>query len=464
MKKWWPVYLIAVLIAGCETSESIPHDLIITNANIFNTITGKTELHKTIVIDTGYITAILDAGIPVTGKSTIDAKERLITPGFIDAVGHLDDIYGERPDTLNLQINSIPATVSVFAETYLPYGVTTVRNSGDGSGYYALADYLSRATDPKVPDFYFSGGSIAGWYDGPPYINHLLVQDSSEAEFWVNSLHSSGSAQSIKLYCNGAMNYSIFTAALHRATQLEMIVTAQVQGEITIDSALSLGLRNFEHASTLCYQRNLFHFNDDPAFNDTIQKYWNYQDEGIRIYRFLEAANYVGPDNQKIQSTILNMKAHDATMTTSLHFFAQWLEKTWFCSSPKAIRFETQNFTELQKQRCVNGYTILSGYVKQMYTAGVPLVMGTDHKDGGKAVLSEILLLNEIGIPMQDVLRIATINTARATGLSNQYGSIEPGKHANLILFDSDPLQNPQNILSGKTIIKDGIVYQTTQH
>jgi len=255
------------------------------------------------------------------------------------------------------------------------------------------------------------------------------------------------------------MNYPIFSAALRKAQSLDMIVTSQVQGEITIDSALSLGLVNFEHASTLCYQRNLFNFNDDPAFNDTIQKYWDYQDEGIRIYRFLEAANFCGKNNPQINATIMRMKSHNATMTTSLHFFAQWLDKTWFCSEPKGIRFETDNFTALHNERCLHGYSILTSYVKKMYDAGIPLVMGTDHKDGGKAVLSELMLLHEIGIPMSHAFQIATINTARATGLADKYGSIESGKRANLVIFEKNPLDDAKNVLGKKTIIKDGVVY-----
>lgn len=449
-----------ILLGGCSGKETISHDLVIINVTLFNTITGESELHKTIVIDTGYITAILDSGIDVDGDTIIDAHDRLITPGFIDAVGHLDDVFGDRPDTLNLKVSTAQQCAHQFAQTYIPYGVTTVRSSGDGSGYYVLADYLSQLHDAQVPDFYFSGGSIAGWYEGSPYINHLLVQDSTEAEYWITSLHNSGSVNSIKLYCNGGMNYSIFKAALHKAAELNMTVTSQVQSEITIDSALTLGLKNFEHASTLCYQRNLFHFNDDPAFNDTISTYWNFQDKGVRIYRFLEAANYVGANNPKILNTIRKMKAYNATMTTSLHFFAQWLGKTWFCSTPKAVRFETDSFTLQQKQRCLNGYSVLSGYVKQMYDAGIPLVMGADHKDGGKAMLSEILLLNEIGIPMPAVIQIATINTARATGLQDKYGSIEVGKRANIIIFENSPLVNPQNILGAKTILHNGCIYQ----
>lgn len=445
--------LFLLFVVSCSTPPQPRHQLAITNATVFNSVDGSVQRNKTIVIDSGYITGIVDAGMEIAADCTLDAQHKLVTPGFIDAVGHLDDVFGDRPDTLKL---SVDQCVKKFSETYLPYGVTTVRNSGDGTGYYAIADYLRQNHSADVPDFYFSGGSIAGWYDGSPYINHLLVQDSSEAAYWIGSEAASGSVNSIKLYCNGPMNYSTFTAALRKAQSLELNVTAQVQNEITIDSALSLGLLNFEHASTLCYQRDLFNFSTDEGFNDTLKKYWHNEDRGSRIYPFLEAANYSWPDSAVIIATIKNMAAHHATMTTSLHFFAQWLGKTWFCSAPKASRFDCTWFSGEQKLRCEKGYEILSRYVKRMYDEGVTLAIGTDHRDGGKAVLSEILLLNETGIPMEACLQIATGNTASTIGMDTYYGTIEPGKRADLIVFDKNPLEASQNLLEHKTIIKDG--------
>jgi imidazolonepropionase-like amidohydrolase len=446
-----------LLLSGCsDPGTEHTHQLVITNASVLNTLTGEVVKHQTIVIDSGYITDVLDSVTDVQAGTIIDAQNKLVVPGFIDAVGHLDDVFGDRPDTLK---SSVEECMKVFSETYLPYGVTTVRSSGDGTGYYAIADYLRQFPSAQSPDFYFSGGSIAGWYDGSPYINHLLVQDSTEAEYWVTSMYKAGSVSSIKLYCNGAMNYSIFRAALDRAQNCNLNVTAQVQNEITIDSALSLGLRNFEHASTLVYQRNLFHFTDDRTFNDTLQHYYHDQEEGSRIYPYMEAALRVGPDHPQVIATIANMKAHNATMTTSLHFFAQWLNRCYFSSVPKAARFDTHHFTTEQLARCTQGFDILSRYVKQMYDAGVLLAIGTDHKDGGKAVLSEILLLHEAGIPMNDCLRIATINTAKTIGQEEKYGSITAGKHANLIIFEEDALNDPQALLKGKTVIKDGVVY-----
>ena len=42
----------------------------------------------------------------------------------------------------------------------------------------------------------------------------------------------------------------------------------------------------------------------------------------------------------------------------------------------------------------------------------------------------------------------------------SQYGSIEPGKKANLVIFDKSPFDDYKNFLSNKMVIKDGKVYQ----
>jgi len=57
------------------------------------------------------------------------------------------------------------------------------------------------------------------------------------------------------------------------------------------------------------------------------------------------------------------------------------------------------------------------------------------------------------------VFKIATLNSAKAIGLESHYGSIEKGKKANIIIFNSNPLKNSHNLLEKKTIIKDGVVF-----
>ncbi|WKK67067.1 amidohydrolase family protein [Lutimonas zeaxanthinifaciens] len=95
-----------------------------------------------------------------------------------------------------------------------------------------------------------------------------------------------------------------------------------------------------------------------------------------------------------------------------------------------------------------------------LHKNGIILNTGSDTYEPGKAILSEMLLFNELGIPMNEVLKITSLNSARSMNMDISYGSIEVGKKAQLILFDENPLLEPLNLLSKKTVIKDGYIWK----
>ena len=70
--------------------------------------------------------------------------------------------------------------------------------------------------------------------------------------------------------------------------------------------------------------------------------------------------------------------------------------------------------------------------LKRLFDAGVPLVPGTD----GSSFNGELELYERAGIPAPEVLRIATIVSAKAMGDDRDYGSIAPGMEADLVVLD----------------------------
>ncbi|MQY22273.1 amidohydrolase family protein [Nocardia macrotermitis] len=89
-----------------------------------------------------------------------------------------------------------------------------------------------------------------------------------------------------------------------------------------------------------------------------------------------------------------------------------------------------------------------SASVGALYAAGVPILAGTDAAEQpglprlvahGESLHSELELLVEAGLSTVDALRAATVLPARHFGLSDR-GVIEPGKRADLVLVDRDPL------------------------
>jgi imidazolonepropionase-like amidohydrolase len=99
----------------------------------------------------------------------------------------------------------------------------------------------------------------------------------------------------------------------------------------------------------------------------------------------------------------------------------------------------------------------------EAHAAGVPMVIGDDY---GTAVLQQgeyatelEFYVKEVGIPPLDVLCWATRNGARLMGRSDDLGTVEAGKLADLLVVDGDPvtdircLQDRERLLA---IVKGG--------
>ena len=93
-------------------------------------------------------------------------------------------------------------------------------------------------------------------------------------------------------------------------------------------------------------------------------------------------------------------------------------------------------------------YANARGSVAALYRAGVPVLAGTDANDSpgtpsrvphGESLHRELELLVEAGLSTLDALLAATALPARYFGLPDR-GTIEPGKRADLVLIDGDPL------------------------
>lgn len=97
--------------------------------------------------------------------------------------------------------------------------------------------------------------------------------------------------------------------------------------------------------------------------------------------------------------------------------------------------------------------------VKMAYDMGVKIAMGTDKGIPGNMyenALSELILLNEVGIPPEEVLKISTYNSADLLDILDRYGSLEPGKSASFILLDADPTTDINNIYAHKSVWQEG--------
>ncbi len=92
---------------------------------------------------------------------------------------------------------------------------------------------------------------------------------------------------------------------------------------------------------------------------------------------------------------------------------------------------------------------------KKIFDAGGVLTLGTDRAWGATSHM-EMDLLHKAGIPLQALVRIATLNGAVYLGKEKDLGSIERGKIADMVLLNADPTQDVKNYQAIAAVFKDG--------
>ena len=104
----------------------------------------------------------------------------------------------------------------------------------------------------------------------------------------------------------------------------------------------------------------------------------------------------------------------------------------------------------------------------KLYDAGVPLIFGTDTPfafgNFFHSVMNEIHGLKAAGLPNEVILRMATSDAAAALGIDDRVGTIEPGKLADLVLVDGDPVADIEALSRVTLVAKEGrIVFRREQ-
>jgi imidazolonepropionase-like amidohydrolase len=99
--------------------------------------------------------------------------------------------------------------------------------------------------------------------------------------------------------------------------------------------------------------------------------------------------------------------------------------------------------------------------LRRAVPAGVRIAFGTDagvSKHGRNA--DEFALMVQHGMTPMQALEAATVNAADLLGLADEIGSLEPGKRADIVAVDGDPLQDVTVLTDVDFVMRDGRVYR----
>jgi imidazolonepropionase-like amidohydrolase len=437
-------------------------------------------IEKNRIVD---IATVGNPGVPIDpegrpkagpGDREMDLQGMFVLPGLIDMHGH---IGGKEQGT--------PAEY-VF-KLWMGHGITTVRDPGSINGVDWVLDEKARSAKNEITAPRIQSYVVFGQGRDKPIVT------PEEARQWVDQIAAKG-ADGVKFFGSPP---EIFHAALDEikkrglrsACHHSQIYVARVNA---LTSA-RWGLTTMEHWYGL----------PEALFTDrTVQDYprdYNYLDESDR---FGEAGRLwkqaAAPGSEKWNQVIDEMIRLDFTIDPTLTIYeasrdlmrarrAEWHEEytlpsLWAFYSPSRQTHGSYwyNWTTEDEVAWKENYRIWMTFLNDFKNRGGRVTTGSDsgyiYKLYGFDYIRELELLREAGFHPLEVIRSATLNGAQALGMDKEIGSVEPGKLADLVVVEENPIQDlkvlygtgairvtPDNkvvrVGGVKYTIKDGIVF-----
>lgn len=420
-----------------------------------------------------------DARIPIMpGDRVLQLDGHYLLPGFIDMHAHFG---GDE--------QGVPA--EYVAKLWLGHGITTIREPGSFNGLDWVLAHQARSAKSEITSPRIIPYVAFGQGEGGP----LLTEEDTRN--WVRRIARQGAA-GIKFFGAPA---NIMRAALDEAHEQglgSMMHHAQldVVNWNVMDSARA-GLTSMEHWYGL----------PEAMFTDkVIQHYpldYNYTNEQ---HRFGQAgrlwAQAAKPGSSKWIEVRDELIALDFTIDPTLTIYeasrdlmremnADWHREytppvLWQFFQPSLISHGSywHDWTTADEVAWKNNFRLWMQFLNDYKNHGGRVTLGSDAgyiwKLYGFGYIREMELLQEAGFHPLEVLRSATFLAAEALGMSDEIGSVRPGKLADLVITDENPLANfkvlygtghfklgadnkPTRVGGVTYTIKDGIVYDAKE-
>lgn len=397
--------------------------------HLFDAASGRTRGETSIVVRGERIESVQAGAIAApAGATAIDLGNATCLPGLIDSHTHLTSQMSQSSysDQFRLNIADYAIESTVYAHRTLQAGFTTVRNVGDSDGEsIALRNAVNAGTVPG-PRIFTAGtaiGSTGGHADptngyrkdlqGDPGPKQGIIDGTADAWKAVRQHYKDG-ADLIKIMPSGGVLDESSSAANPQLTVEEIqavvaaahdygfTVAAHAHGAEGIRRAVVGGVDSIEHGT----------FMDDAD---------------MKLMK--ERGTWYVP-------TIIAGK-----------FVEEKADQGWY--PPQVAR----------KAREVG--PIIQHTAGKAYRAGVKIAFGTDagvypHGENAK----ELQYMVEAGMPPAFALQAATTHAAELLKKSKDLGSIEPGKYADIIAVDGDPLADITLMQKVGFVMKAGKVYR----
>ncbi len=393
---------------------------------------GKLNGETTIVIEGKRIKEVLAGNQERAGAQTIDLKQATCLPGLIDSHTHLT--MQITPTYYSDQFRWNPADYAirstVYAKRTLDAGFTTVRNVGDNDyDSVSLRNAINAGIVPG-PRIFTAGtaiGSTGGHADDTNGYRHDLAGDPGPKQGIINSPEDAWKAVR-EHYKNGADLIKIMPSGgvLDEGSSVD-------NAQLTIEEVKAIVAAAHDNGFTVAAHAH--------------------GAEGIRRAVIggvdsIEHGTFINDEDMKL------MKEHGTWLVPTI-IAGKYVEEQ--ASKPGVYPPQVA-----AKAKLVG--PIIQAAAGRAYKAGVKIAFGTDaavYPHGQNA--KEFQYMVEAGMPPMFVIQAATTHAAQLLKHEKDLGSIAPGKFADVIAVNGNPLDDVTLLQKVSFVMKEGVVYKISK-
>ncbi len=419
-----------------------------------------------------------------SGAVRIDGRGKFLTPGIMDSHVHVGDVPG-------LPFASDDPTLKSLADayfrqqprSYLYYGVTQVLNLASGPEHVEAFK-----AQPQHPDLFSCGPAIV--LDGYPAVfidaavRHSIVPDYiyEPANAAKHPLPSGADAarhtpEAVidKIAASGAPCVKIFIEdGFGEATGWPIMSKETLQRVRA--ATRKRGLVLLAHANAIDMQRIAVEAQVDVIAHGL----WNWNeystDEGVppeiaAHLRNIHAKKIDYQATMRVLPALADLFREDTLKDPAYAKVVPAPLLEWY-GTPAGNWFKDQLRKDMGNppdMKAMHNFLVVGSRgmraAKYLHDLGHPLLLGSDTPSGptfgnqpGYDTYREMRMMAQSGIALPAIFQAATINNARRFGLDKDYGTVETGKIANLLLLTANPLESMRAWNSIDRIILRGAV------
>lgn len=381
---------------------------------------------QTVLVSNGRIVEIGGtAGIRIPDDALrIDGKSRYLLPGLADM--HVHQWGGG--DLL----------------LFLANGVTTIRNMWGTSRQLVWRSKIARG-QMLGPTIYTAGPLLDG--EPPIWNGSKVIETTEEAEQEIAREKKAG-YDFIKVY--NRLSQEVYDAIIAAANKYRMQVTGHVPYAVGLEHALKAGQNSIEHLTGYFAAIET----DDSPFkgkHDPQSRYGapDYVDDA-KVSQVVTDTTRAGTWN--CVTLIVNQKFIPSQETPQIlrrpeMKYASPLDLASWDPS-KDFRLKTMTASDFEKVR--KGDKLRLRLTKALHDAGAHLLLGTDTPNPfvvqGFSIHEELRNLVQAGLTPYEAIKAGTCDAAQFFNATQEFGTIEVGKRADLILVNGNPLQDISNL------------------